>query len=389
MAIQDIRNQYLQEDGFDKEYILDLIQSGAMPGGGFLGFLKNQQTQAPTYDYGSYVIPASDPTYTSGFNYARTIAGGMPFEDVVAPGMSFSPEQPGGYTQADLNVVNLPRDVAPVFPEAPTKGEVYQPSEPMMPYAPTGTPMPEKFIPSAQKFFPDVLPNFFGQLPQFDFSNIDFSKIEIPEDVTKSLRESLSIPEIDVSQFVTREELPSFVPSFEMPQIPQIDTSKFIGREELPALLKDIPQVDTSRFVSREEIPSLLPSIPQIDTSKFLSREDISGLRSDILGSLPQIRMPDTSQFVTQQDINKAIAGIPKQPQIDVQALRSDILGSLPQPKLPDVSKFVTQADINRAISGIPQISLSDIEARLAALESAPVPTVPSYNLPKPLGFFS
>jgi len=350
MAIQDIRNQYLQEDGFDKEYILDLIQSGAMPGGGFLGFLNNQQTQAPTYDYGSYVIPASDPTYTSGFNYARTIAGGMPFEDVVAPGMSFSPEQPGGYTQADLNVVNLPRDVAPVFPEAPTKGEVYQPSEPMMPYAPTGTPMPEKFIPSAQKFFPDALPNFFGQLPQFDFSNIDFSKIEIPEDVTKSLRESLSIPEIDVSQFVTREELPSFVPSFEMPQIPQIDTSKFIGREELPTLLKDIPidmpQVDTSRFVSREEIPSLLPSIPQIDTSKFLTQQDITGLRSDILGSLPQIRMPDTSQFVTQQDINRAIAGIP-------------------------------------------QVSLSDIEARLAALETAPVPTVPSYNLPKPLGFFS
>ena len=37
MAIQDIRNQYLQEDGFGKEYILDLIQSGAMPGGGSVG----------------------------------------------------------------------------------------------------------------------------------------------------------------------------------------------------------------------------------------------------------------------------------------------------------------------------------------------------------------
>jgi len=352
MAVEDIRNQYLREDAFDKEYILDLIRNGSIPGGGTLGFLNNQQTETQTdpYAYGSYVIPASDPTYTSGFNYARTIAGGMPFEDVVAPGMSFSPEQPGGYTQADLNVVNLPRDVAPVFPTVQGTGQVAQPSEPMMPYAPTGTPMPEKFIPSAQKFFPDALPNFFGQLPQFDFSNIDFSKIEIPEDVTKSLRESLSIPEIDVSQFVTREELPSFVPSFEMPQIPQIDTSKFIGREELPALLKNIPielpQVDTSRFVSREEIPSLLPSIPQIDTSKFITQEDIGGLRSDILGSLPQVQMPDVSQFVTQQDINAAIAGIP-------------------------------------------QVSLSDIEARLAALESAPVPTVPSYNLPKPLGFFS
>jgi hypothetical protein len=329
MAIQDIRNQYLQEDGFDKEYILDLIQSGALPGGGMFGFLSNQQNQAPTYDYGSYVIPTSDPTYTSGFNYARTIAGGMPFEDVVAPGMSFSPEQPGGYTQADLNVVNLPRDVAPVFPTPPaTTGQVAQPSYPTMPYAPTGTPMPERFIPSAQKFFPDVLPNFFGQIPQFDFSNIDFSKIEIPEDVTKSLRESLSIPEIDVSKFVTREELPSFVPSIPEFNIPQIDTSKFVGREELPSILAGLPQA------------------PAVDTSQFLTEQDISGLRSDILGSLPQVQMPDVSQFVTQQDIQKAI-------------------------------------------SGIPQVSLSDIEARLAALESAPVPTVPSYNLPKPLGFFS
>jgi hypothetical protein len=411
MAIQQY-NPYqamLMRDGEIDEgrlaQLMENIGAGAMPGGGgMFGFLRNQQTQAPTYDYGSYVIPASDPTYTSGFNYARTIAGGMPFEDVVAPGMSFSPEQPMGYTQADLNVVNLPRDVAPVFPTPPaTTGQVAQPSEPMMPYAPTGTPMPERFIPSAQKFFPDVLPNFFGQIPQFDFSNIDFSKIEIPEDVTKSLRESLSIPEIDVSKFVTREELPSFVPSIPEFDIPQIDTSKFIGREELPNILAGLPkapQVDVSQFVGREELPSLLKdiplNIPKIDTSKFLTEQDITGLRSDILGSLPQIRMPDTSQFVTQEDIG---------------GLRSDILGSLPQvqmpdvsrfvtqqdiqkaisgiPKqaMPDVSQFVTQADINRAIAGIPQVSLSDIEARLAALESIPTSKIP--NLPKPLGFFS
>ena len=28
----------------------------------------------------------TDPTYSSGFDYARSIAGGMPLEDVVAPG---------------------------------------------------------------------------------------------------------------------------------------------------------------------------------------------------------------------------------------------------------------------------------------------------------------
>jgi len=388
---------------------------------------------------GGYVPIATDPTYSSGFRYAQQIAGGMPFEQVVAPGMSFSPEQPMGYTQADLNVVNLPRDVAPVFPTPPaTTGQVARPSQPMMPYAPTGTPMPERFIPSAQKFFPDVLPNFFGQIPQFDFSNIDLSKIQIPEDVTKSLRESLGFPEIDTSKFVTKEELPSFIPSipsFEMPQIPQIDTSQFIGRQELPNILAGLPQapqVDVSRFIGREELPSLLKdiplNIPKIDTSQFVSREDISGLRSDILGSLPQIKMPDTSQFLTQQDISglrsdilgslpqirmpdtsqfltqqdisglrSDILGSIPQPQLpdisrfvtqqDISGLRSDILGSLPQVQMPDVSQFVTQQDINRAISGIPQISLSDIEARLAALESTPSIGVP--KLPRPTGLFA
>ena len=54
-------------------------------------------------DFGSYVIPALDPTYSSGFNYARSIAGGMPMSQVIAPGVSYSPEQPMGYTQEQLN----------------------------------------------------------------------------------------------------------------------------------------------------------------------------------------------------------------------------------------------------------------------------------------------
>ena len=282
-----------------------------------------------TPQYSSMVGPIA-----TGQAYAQQIAGGIPFEQVVAPGMSFSPEQPGGYTQADLNVVNLPTDVAPVFPELPTTGEVFEPSYPTMPYAPTGTPMPQR------------IPSIFGisapQLPPIDLSQIQLPQFDLSQ---------IKLPEIDVSQFVTKEELPSFIPSipsYEMPQIPEIDVSRFIEREEIPQLLKDIPldipQIDTSRFVSREEIPSLLPSIPKIDTSKFLTQQDITGLRSDILGSIPQ-------------------------------------------PQIPDVSQFVTQQDISEAIAGIPQVSLSDIEERLAALEKIPSIRMPS--MPRPMGLFA
>ena len=43
-----------------------------------------------------------DPTYTSGLRYAQQIAGGLPMSQVIAPGVSYSPSQPMGYTQADL-----------------------------------------------------------------------------------------------------------------------------------------------------------------------------------------------------------------------------------------------------------------------------------------------
>ena len=91
---------------------------GASSGGGTnltgmpnLDYLQNlanltQQQQGPQLgpdEFGSYSIPASDPTYRSGFDYARSIAGGIPMSQVIAPGVSYSPEQPMGYTQEQLN----------------------------------------------------------------------------------------------------------------------------------------------------------------------------------------------------------------------------------------------------------------------------------------------
>ena len=79
-----------------------------MPNLDYLQNLANltQQQQGPQLspdEFGSYSIPMSDPTYRSGFDYARSIAGGMPMSQVIAPGVSYSPEQPMGYTQEQLN----------------------------------------------------------------------------------------------------------------------------------------------------------------------------------------------------------------------------------------------------------------------------------------------
>ena len=91
-----------------------------IPNADYLQNLANllQQQQGPQLgpdDFGSYSIPASDPTYRTGFDYARSIAGGIPMSQVIAPGVSYSPEQPMGYTQEQLN---RPKDM-PAPPPPP------------------------------------------------------------------------------------------------------------------------------------------------------------------------------------------------------------------------------------------------------------------------------
>lgn len=122
---------------------------------------------SPDFSYGSYKIPYQDPTYSSGYEYARTIAGGMPFEDVVAPGMSFSPDQPMGYTQADLRKKEIYGDFDGVMPKAPTKGTPVEASYETMPDAPVGTPMPTPYIPGETSF--TGIPDFLKDL---DFSGL-------------------------------------------------------------------------------------------------------------------------------------------------------------------------------------------------------------------------
>lgn len=139
MAREDNPNQILREEAFSKQDIIDFIMGGGAAGGTGTNFTQVQR----------------DPTYRSGFDYARSIAGGMPFEQVVAPGMSFSPDRPMGYTQADLNFISSGQ--VPVMPPAPTKDEPLV-MEDQMSYAPPGTPEP----------------TIFGQQPAFNlFEGID------------------------------------------------------------------------------------------------------------------------------------------------------------------------------------------------------------------------
>ena len=290
-------------------------------------------------DFGSYRIPMSDPTYRSGFDYARSIAGGIPMEQVIAPGVSYSPEQPGGYTQEQLNI---PRDVERLTPP-PILPPTREPDDPR--YFGTGIggvniPVDRKQIPFRNIFggvqIPDVPPisglQDIGKLFDFDFDREAIEKI-VQERIAENMP---TIEQPDFSQFVRREDIPTLIPEVPTGRDFSIDRQALI--EDIRAGI-DIPKYeapDLSQFVRQEDIPSLIPSVP---TGREFS-----------------IDMPDVSKFVTQEDINRAIAGI-----------------NIPTYEAPDLSGIDTR--------------LADLERGLLDLRE---PTGGSFSIsqPRPMGLF-
>jgi len=119
-ALGNISSLLGKDAGLGSANIANLNNVG-VGGNPFLNFIP--AIQGPVLgpdDFGSYTIPVSDPTYRSGFDYARSIAGGMPMSQVIAPGVSYSPEMPMGYTQAQLNTAVGTTPVEPP-PPPPTR----------------------------------------------------------------------------------------------------------------------------------------------------------------------------------------------------------------------------------------------------------------------------
>ena len=352
---------------------------------------------------GSYNIPnggfaspvaTTDPTYRSGYDYARSIAGGMPMSQVIAPGVSYSPEQPGGYTQADLNIA------AGITPPPPVYKEPDDPSF-------FGTGIGGVTIPGGRRDKMPPLRNIFGNMPA-TLPPVQAPPVQVPpqefdiEQIRQDIADSgidftnlFGLPQApDLSQFVTKDDLPNGrdfsienldLPDFnefalrkDLPVYQEPDLSQFVTKQDLPSLIPDVPNgrdfsidqfdlPDFSEFALRKD----LPVYQEPDLSGFARIEDLptfnpDELRKDIMMSLPTYEQQDLSGFARIEDL----------PTFNPDELRQDILMSLPEQKMQDLSGFVTQADINKAISGInmptyEQPDLSAYDTRLAELEQS------------------
>lgn len=323
------------------EELRNMIRSGGLNLAGQQAPDGTYGYYTPDFSYGSYKIPYQDPTYSSGYEYARTLAGGMPFEDVVAPGMSFSPDKPMGYTQEDLTPRFVGEGPVPVMPSAPTKGTPLEASYETMPYAPVGTPMPERYIPGQTAFpgIPDFLKDLdFSSLPPVteevagepgpvtDFfkvdqnllnfeeiadkidmeevAKIDIEKINIPETVSV-FSEILKDPILDLERMQPQKTVPSvFDPVMPVaptltpePKLPKSVLANIPDLSNIPMNFTGLPKMDFTGLPNLPVIPQPIvptPVIPQIP----------------VMPQIPQTRyIPPASSFI-QPKVEEIIAPI-------------------------------------------------------------------------------
>jgi len=318
---------------------LDLSALANIPNRGGFGKFLTGDLPGPVLgpdDFGSYTIPMSDPTYRSGFDYARSIAGGMPMEQVIAPGVSYSPEQPMGYTQEQLNT---PVGTTPVEPPQKLPG----PGEEGYGQGIGGVRIfdeifDRKRMPPPRDIFGGTrdirdVPPLSGLMNIGKLFGGGIDKDAIDKIVQERIAESMPIIEQpDLSQFVRREDIPSL--------IPKVPTGREFSIEDIRGGL-DLP--DFTKFAKQEDIPSI-PTFVQPDLTGFARLEDIptfdpNVLKQDILMSIPQQQVPDVSQFATQEDIQKAIAGI-----------------DIPTYQAPDLSAYdLRLAELEQQLTGLQQ----------------------------------
>tara|TARA_R110002073_G_scaffold212144_3_gene372439 strand:- start:316 stop:1458 length:1143 start_codon:yes stop_codon:yes gene_type:complete len=313
--------------------------------------------------------PATDPNYSSGQNYARSIAGGMPMSQIMAPGVSYSPGDPTGYTQQQLN--------APMQAPIPPKQEFREPDDTsVLGRGIGGYSMPydrKQQLPPVEKLFGSI-PSAPAQAPGFDFGNIDIDAIrqQIADsgiDFTNLF--GLPSQQQDLSQFVTKKDLPAMIPQvpngsdFSIENLNLPDFSNFVTQQDLPVY----DQPDLSQFITQQDLPAFNPKDYRDD---FLSiaREGIE---------MPSYEQPDLSSFAKLTDIptfdpsglQQQIGGLEQQiagmPQFNPQDYRDDFLSiaregiEMPSYQAPDLSGYDTRlADLEKTLLSLQQPVAND-----------------------------
>lgn len=246
------------------------------------------------------MIGSTDQGYSSGQQYAQSIAGGENVPGMIAPGVSYSMERPEGYTQSPFYNAGP----VPVMPSAPTQGNPLT-IENQMPFAPAGVTTPERYTPmitnaESLKNLSDLFnanmpsgtqvsfdPFIDGEpmaiddlMPSVTSSPIDFSfnpfvDINVPESVISTPEPSVDAP-VDMP---FRPDPIQFEPEPFFESIPYQPITRIEDYDipvdvipELPAVsLQDLPTGPVDMPFIPNELP--MPSVSMQDYNDQLIKE--------------------------------------------------------------------------------------------------------------------
>lgn len=118
------------------------------------------------------------------------------------------------------------------------------------------------------------------------------------EDFVKQQIDSIDFSKIDLSFYVTREELSAALLGIVIP-----DVSSFASKKELEDAIKNLTAANLTLYATKEEVKKLINNIPSVDLSAYATKNYVE----EIIGNLqiPDINLSDyaTKQYV--QDLIK------------------------------------------------------------------------------------
>tara|TARA_R100001460_G_scaffold16332_1_gene35725 strand:- start:364 stop:1833 length:1470 start_codon:yes stop_codon:yes gene_type:complete len=262
--------------------------------------------------FGQNTQPTTDPTFTSGLNYAQSIAGGQNVPNMIAPGVSYSAANPQGFTQSGINT-----PVAPTIPIPPDDSAFLPGGSAINP--PDYINLPPNIVGGGMGDNVNILPpNDFRFPPPVDIlGNNGFTPPSQNQTPTyepldlsgvQSILDMLKPEPIDYDRIANSIDLPDFNNFAMKSDLAAFDPANFrndfisIARDEI----NNIPTFDDTELrdlIGRNS--NQINNIPTFDPSSI--NNQISGLQ-DQIGNIPQfdpstLNLPDFNDFATRDDL--------------------------------------------------------------------------------------
>ena len=288
-------------------------------------FAGNKGSGSYNIPNGGFTMPTTVSPFSSGLNYAQSIAGGQNVPNMIAPGISYSAEQPGGYTQADLN--GTPPPPPPVYKE---------PDDPSF----FGTGIGGVTIPGGRRDKMPPLRNIFGNQgggigdfvppPGYKEGKIGNNPPRDPAAglVRKAIRQDLLPPQVPPQEFDIEQILQDVVDSgIDIPNIrgpvdmpiptdipesliiPKVPDELFIDNMsrfiDIPSEDYKVPQVPLNNLLNQNPPQSPVGMSPQ-ETAKVSSQQELLNLLSN-KNELSQIPADDGVRNQYQVELNDFI----------------------------------------------------------------------------------